>query len=263
LPSGANAVGLARVGAQSNGGAKGILERAPKALVTWQAGSQDVFAPAAYDKVREAAEFYVYAGAFVCEGVRRTADAVLPIGLPPEIDGTYVNVDGTVQTVAAGSTLAGESRPGWKVLRALGGALGFAGFDFADFAGAHAGVPDCVGKPTVVTAASALAPRPTPIEGRFTRVATVGIYRTDAVVRRAKALQAHPLNRAPALRICADDARVLGLLEGVKADVDGVTLPVVVDAAVPKGCAWIEAGHAATGSLPPHGAVLTIKAVSA
>jgi NADH-quinone oxidoreductase subunit G len=263
LPSGANAVGLARVGAQSNGGAKGILERAPKALVTWQAGSQDAFAPAAYDKAREAAEFYVYAGAFVCEGVRRTADAVLPIGLPPEIDGTYVNVDGSVQTVTAGSTLAGESRPGWKVLRALGGALGFAGFDFADFAGAHAGVADRVGKPAAVTAASALAPRPTPIEGRFTRVATVGIYRTDAVVRRAKALQAHPLNRAPALRICADDARVLGLLEGVKADVDGVTLPVVVDAAVPKGCAWIEAGHAATGSLPPHGAVLTIKAVSA
>jgi NADH-quinone oxidoreductase subunit G len=71
------------------------------------------------------------------------------------------------------------------------------------------------------------------------------------------------LNRAPALRICADDARALALLDGVKADVDGVTLPVVVDAAVPKGCAWIEAGHAATGSLPPHGAVLTIKAVSA
>jgi NADH-quinone oxidoreductase subunit G len=263
LPSGANAVGLACVGAQSNGGARGILERAPKALITWQAGSQDAFAPAAYEKAREAAEFYVYAGAFVCEGVRRTADAVLPIGLPPEIDGTYVNVDGRVQTVAAGSTLAGESRPGWKVLRALGGAFGFAGFDFADFAGAHAGVADRVGKPAAVTAASALAPRSTPIEGRFTRIATVGIYRTDAVVRRAKALQAHPLNRAPALRICADDARALGLLEGVKADVDGVTLPVVVDAAVPKGCAWIEAGHAATGSLPPHGAVLTIKAVSA
>jgi NADH-quinone oxidoreductase subunit G len=263
LPSGANAIGLARVGAQSNGGAKEILERTPKALVTWQAGSQDAFAPAAYDKAREAAAFYVYAGAYVCEGVRRTADAVLPIGLPPEIDGTYVNVDGTAQTVAAGSTLAGESRPGWKVLRALGGALGVAGFDFTDFAGAHAGVVDRVGKPAPAAVAGALAPKPSSTEGHFTRVATVGIYRTDAVVRRAKALQAHPLNRAPALRICADDARTLGLLEGVKADVDGVTLPVVVDAAVPKGCAWIEAGHVATGSLPPHGAALTIKAVSA
>ena len=262
LPSGANAVGLARVGAQSNGGAKGILERAPKALITWQAGSQDSFAPAAYDQAREAAEFYVYAGAYVCEGVRRTADAVLPLGLPPEIDGTYVNVDGTIQTVAAGSTLAGESRPGWKVLRALGGALGIAGFDFVDVEDVHARIAERLDQPASAPSGQ-LAARPAVVEGKFTRVATVGIYRTDAVVRRAKALQAHPLNRAPALRICADDARALGLLDGVKADVDGVTLPVVVDAAVPKGCAWIEAGHAVTGSLPPHGAVLTIKVVSA
>jgi NADH-quinone oxidoreductase subunit G len=262
LPSGANAIGLARVGAQSAGGARAILENPPKALITWQTGSQDAFAPAAYDRAREGAEFYVYAGAYACEGVRRTADAVLPLGLPPEIDGTYVNVDGLVQVAAGGSMLPGEARPGWKVLRALGSALGIAGFDFTDFAGAHAGVADRVREPA--TAASGqLAARVAPASGQFTRVATVGIYRTDAVVRRAKALQAHPLNRAPALRICADDARVLGLLNGVKANVNGVTLPVVVDPAVPKGCAWIEAGHSATGSLPPHGAALTIKAVIA
>jgi NADH-quinone oxidoreductase subunit G len=262
LPSGANAIGLARVGAQSSGGAKAILEHAPKALLTWQAGSQDTFAPAAYDKARENAGFHVYAGAYVCEGVKRTADAVLPIGLPPEIDGTYVNVDGAVQTVAAGSTLAGESRPGWKVLRAIGGALGVAGFDFTDFAGAHAGVADAVSKP-VEAPNRTLAPATFPRAEGLYRVATVGIYRSDAVVRRAKALQAHPLNRAPALRICADDARTLGLLGGTRADVNGAVLPVVIDAAVPKGCAWIEAGHAATASLPPHGAALAIKAVAA
>ncbi len=262
LPSGANAVGLARAGAQCAEGARGIIDRAPKALVTWQAGSQDTFAPAAYDKARETAEFCVYAGAFVCDGVRRTADAVLPLGLPPEIDGTYVNVDGAVQTVAAGSTLAGESRPGWKVLRALGGALGVDGFDFVDFNDVHARLIETLSKP-VELANRTPTQAPLPSEEGLHRVATVGIYRSDAVVRRAKALQAHPLNRAPALRICADDARALALLDGVKADVDGVTLPVVVDAAVPKGCAWIEAGHAATASLPPHGATLTIRAVIA
>ena len=99
--------------------------------------------------------------------------------------------------------------------------------------------------------------------GKLTRVATVGIYRTDAVVRRAKALQAHPLNRVPAVRVNADVARALGVIGGAKADVNGTVLPVVVDAAVPNGCAWIEAGYAATASLPPHGAELTIKAVTA
>ena len=83
------------------------------------------------------------------------------------------------------------------------------------------------------------------------------------MVRRAKALQAHPLNRAPALRVNADVARALGVLTGAKADVNGAILPVVVDAAVPDGCAWIEAGHAVTAALPPHGAALAIKAVIA
>src|SRR5579875_403815 len=90
------------------------------------------------------------------------------------------------------------------------------------------------------------------------RLATVPIYRSDAVVRRAKALQAHPLNRKPALRLHENDARAHGLLTGVKANVDGAVLPVVVDPAVPEGCAWIEAGHQETASLPPGGAVLTI-----
>ncbi|TAM96841.1 MAG: NADH-quinone oxidoreductase subunit G [Rhodanobacteraceae bacterium] len=263
LPSGANAVGLARAGVQSPGGAGAILEQPPKALVTWQTGSQDTFAPAAYDKARENAEFYVYAGAYACEGVRRTADAVLPLGLPPEVDGTYVNADGIVQAVAAGATLPGDARPGWKVLRALGAALGVAGFDFIGLEDVHARIVDRMERVAAATTTQGLAPRPSGTDGKLVRLATVGIYRTDAVVRRAKALQAHPLTRAPALRICAEDARRLGLLHGVKADVDGTVLPVVVDAAVPRGCAWIEAGHAATGSLPPHGAALTIKAVTA
>ncbi|HEX5353662.1 MAG TPA: NADH-quinone oxidoreductase subunit NuoG [Rhodanobacteraceae bacterium] len=264
LPSGANAVGLARVGAQSPGGAKAILENAPKALITWQTGPHDAFSPVAYDKASEAAEFYVHAGAYVCEGARHTADAVLPLGLPPEIDGTYVNVDGVVQVIAAGSTLPGDARPGWKVLRALGAALGVKGFDFSDIGEVRDAVGDVSGPGTGDQESGQRLPTRTSIpNGMVTRVATVGIYRTDAVVRRAKALQAHPLNRAPALRICADDARALALLSGIKADVNGVQLMVVVDAAVPKGCAWIEAGHAGTGSLPPYGAALTIKAVGA
>jgi NADH-quinone oxidoreductase subunit G len=262
LPSGANAVGLARVDAQSSGGAKAILDNAPKALVTWQTGSQDTFAPAVYDKAREGAEFYVYAGAYACDGVKRTADAVLPLGLPPEIDGTYVNADGIVQSVAVGSLLPGEARPGWKVLRALGAALGIDGFDFVELADVHARIAERVNAP-VAAMAGGLAPRASAAQGQLTRVATVGIYRTDAVVRRAKALQAHPLNRAPAVRVNADTARTLGVITSAKVDVNGTVLPVVVDAAVPNGCAWIEAGFAATGSLPPHGAELTIKAVTA
>jgi NADH-quinone oxidoreductase subunit G len=173
-----------------------------------------------------------------------------------------VNVDGLLQSVGAGAGLPGEARPGWKVLRALGAALGVEGFDFVDVEAVYGRIRGRAEQPAQAQQGG-LAERARPTEGRLVRLATVGIYRTDAVVRRATALQKHPLNRAPALRICADDARTLGLLEGVKADVDGVQLPVIVDAAVPRGCAWIEAGHAATAALPPYGAALTIKAVAA
>jgi NADH-quinone oxidoreductase subunit G len=262
LPSGANAVGLARVGAQAAGGATAILEQPPKALITWQTGSQDTFAPTVYDRAREAADFYVYAGGYACEGVMRTADAILPLGLPPEIDGTYVNVDGFVQLLGAGASMPGDARPGWKVLRALGGELDVEGFDFVDLGAVQERIRERLGQPAP-TPPGGLVERPDRVDGKLTRLATVGIYRTDAVVRRAQALQRHPLNRAPSLRICTDDARMLGLLDGVKADVDGVQLPVTVDASVPPGCAWIESGHAATAALPPYGTALTIKAVTA
>src|SRR5579875_322210 len=270
FPAGANAAGLARVGARPRAAghdAASMLRNPPKSLLVWHAGSQDTFAPAAFDRARGAADFCVYAGAYACAGVRAKAHAVLPIGLPPEIDGTYVNVDGTVQACAAGAALPGDARPGWKVLRALGAALGIAGFDFTDIGELRARIAGELSKPAErIGQARTLAPAqrarrdapPLPGGEGLCRLATVPIYRSDAVVRRAKALQAHPLNRKPALRLHENDARAHGLLTGVKANVDGAVLPVVVDPAVPEGCAWIEAGHQETASLPPGGAVLTI-----
>jgi NADH-quinone oxidoreductase subunit G len=72
-------------------------------------------------------------------------------------------------------------------------------------------------------------------------------------------LQNHPLNRAPALRLHADDASALQLRDGDRAKVNGVVLPVLCDAAVPNGCAWIEAAHELTAMLPPYGTALTIE----
>jgi NADH-quinone oxidoreductase subunit G len=263
LPSGANAIGLARVGAQSpdaDSNARAILETPPRALVTWQAEALDSCTPAVWEKACSDAGFHVHAGAYVNESILATADAILPLALPPETDGTWVNVDGCVQSLDAGAAAPGEARAGWKVLRALGGALDVEGFGFTAIGEVRAGMEDLSRARTWDQAPARPWAGQAPAAGTLVRVATVGIYRTDAVVRRAKALQAHPLNRGAALRICADDADALGLLDGARADVDGVQLPVVIDASVPKGCAWIEAGHPGTESLPPGGGTLAIKA---
>jgi NADH-quinone oxidoreductase subunit G len=261
LASGANGVGLARVGVvpgEGGAGAAQILAQPRKALVTWHAGSQDTLRSKSYDAARSGADFHVYIGAYACNGVKRTAHAVLPIGLVPEIDGSYVNVDGVVQTVAAGAKLPGEARAGWRVLRALGEALGFSQFDFTELAEVRARIADRLATPVPAAATVATPKMPTGL----IRIATVPVYKSDAVVRRAAALQATPLARAPQVALNPADCQAAGLSARGKARVsDGtnsVELPVVADARVPAGAAWIELGHAETALLAPNGAGLTV-----
>ena len=80
----------------------------------------------------------------------------------------------------------------------------------------------------------------------------------DAVLRRATALNAHPLNRAPAARMNAAEATRQGLAAGDTVRVAEASLPLVIDAAVPDGAVWIEAAHDLTATLPPYGASITL-----
>ena len=191
--------------------------------------------------------------AFASDALREVADVILPIALLPEIDATLVNVDGLAQSANAGAKAPGESRSGWKVLRALGGMLQLAGFEFDDLAGLREGITQ---RPLPAHVMS-LAPRPG-AAGALVRLATWPIYRSDAVLRRATALNAHPINRPAALRMNANDAMHPGLSAGVQVRVVDALLPVAIDPAVPDGAVWIEAAHDLTATLPPYGAAITL-----
>jgi len=259
IPGGANAVGLARAGAQPRQGGRdagALLANPPRHLVVYHTGSQDTSAPAAFDRARTEAQFCVYIGAYACNGVQRTAHAVLPIGLPPEIDGSYTNLDGTTQAIAAAAKLPGDARPGWKVLRALGAALSIPGFEFTAIDDVRTQMAADGASPA--TATNALRPRIEPAHGRLVRIATTAIYASDAVVRRSPALQAHPLARPACVTLHPEDALALGLGAGATARVSGVELPVELSTRVPRGGAWIEAGLKGSAHLPPHGASLDI-----
>jgi len=336
IPDGANAIGLAQVGVLPNDAgldARGMLAQPRKTYILYGAEPPHDFADGAQAmRALGDAECVIAFSAFAGEHLREIADVILPIGLLPEIDATLVNLDGKAQTCSAGATLPGDARAGWRVLRALGGALGVPGFDFTDIAELRAAMlaslPDVQPSPrgapadwepftaklppdvrvhappgaantlgdfqrhplgetplereAALGAASGRHPasssvaardanqgiaaqqlRPQRASAQLVRLATVPIYRVDAVVRRSQPLQAHPLNRAPALRVHAEDAQALQLREGDHAEVNDAILPVVCDARVPRGCAWIEAGFDATAGLPPYGALLTIEKVAA
>jgi NADH-quinone oxidoreductase subunit G len=255
LPVGANAIGLARVGVlPTNGGldAQAMLAQPRKAYVLYGVEPPHDFADGtAVLKALHAAEQVVAFSAYASPVLRDVADVILPIGLLPEIDATLVNVDGMVQSVGAGSQAPGDARPGWKVLRALGGLLKAANFEFDDLAGLRDGITERTHSVRGEVAARQAF-------NGLSRLATWPIYRTDAVLRRAKALGEHPLNRAPAIRLSAAEAQRQGLADGAKAAITGVTLPVVIDSTVPDGTVWIEAAHNDTATLPPYGAAITL-----
>ncbi len=248
IPQGANAVGLARQGVlPSSRDVVGMFAEPRAAYVIYGIEPGLDFADgAAAHKALQAARVVSFSQ-FACASTREVADLILPIAALPEIQATLTNLDGEDQYTQAGGKPPGEAREGWRVLRALGGELQLDGFEFTDLAGlrnAPALAP--VAKPAASSAPSA---------GRegLELAAVPAIYRGDAVLRRAAALQAHPLNTTPRITLNADDADSAGLSQGAMAKVrtvDGTaTLPVFVDSRVAPGVAWIESGHGATAPL--------------
>jgi NADH-quinone oxidoreductase subunit G len=255
IPVGANALGLSSVGVLPTAGgldARGMLAQARKGYILYNVEPPHDFADGALaQQAMHSAQTVVAFAAYASDALKDSADVILPIGLTPEIDATLVNVEGTAQTVVAGAKAPGDARPGWKVLRALGGMLNVAGFEFDDLAGLREGFTERASEVRQV-----LGSRNNGVS--LSRLATTPIYRGDAVLRRAGALNAHPLNRPAAIRIGAEEAGKLGLTDGANARIGDVVLPVAFDAAVPAGAVWIEAAHSETAMLPPYGAAITV-----
>lgn len=257
LPLGANAIGLARTGVLPGPDgldAQAMLAQPRKGYVLFGAEPPYDFADGgrALAALRDAQQVVAFS-AYASEAIKDVADVILPIALLPETDATLTNVDGRAQTLAAGARAPGEARPGWRVLRAVGGALDLAGFEFDDLAGLR----DAIARHEVKSTGG-LATRPAAADG-LVRLATLPIYRGDAVLRRAKALNAHPLTTGAQVRLAPSEAGRLSLAEGDSVRVaDAQVLPVVIDADVPEGTAWIEAAYAQSATLPPYGAAIQL-----
>ena len=246
IPQGANAVGLTRAGVlPSARDVAGMFAQPRSAYVLYGIEPGLDFADtAAALKALNAAKVVAFSQ-FACESTRAVADVILPIAALPEIEATLTNLDGIEQSAHAAAKAPGQARDGWKVLRALGGELALAGFEFTDLAGARASLEG--GRKVQVKAGAANEAE----QGGLELALVPAIYRTDAVVRRAAALQSHPLNVAA--RIVLNPADVAALGEGgvikVKGAAGTATLPLEVDDRVAVGSAWIEGGHGATAPL--------------
>ena len=120
------------------------------------------------------------------EGV---ADILLPIATFAETAGTYINVEGTWQSVEAAADPVGESREGWRVLRVLGNHLELPACEYRSAADVRDGLSEALGE----------CEPDTNYQGEFVpacepadcdeAVLDVPIYAVDGIVRRGQALQ--------------------------------------------------------------------------
>jgi NADH-quinone oxidoreductase subunit G len=247
IPQGANALGLARHGVlPTSRDAQAMLADPRSAYVLYgiEPGLDFASTPQALAALNGAQ--VVAFSHFACESTLAIADVILPIGLLPEIDATLTNLDGRDQTSIAGGKLPDQARPGWRVIRALAGELGVPGFDFVDFAGVRAAITPRA----VQVAAGSMVDAG---QGGLEVASAPGIYRVDAVVRRAPALQAHPLNREPTAYLNPQDAAALGLDTGTvgrfAVTAGTAKMPVEVSSKVAAGTVYFEGGHGVTAPL--------------
>lgn len=182
------------------------------------------------------------------------ADVLLPIAPFAETSGTFVNTEGRVQSVRGAVKPQGEARPAWKVLRVLGNLLNVPGFEYDDSESvrdeALANVDVAARLNNSLSGAVQAAPAGS---SGLQRVADVPIYSADAIVRRAKSLQATRDAAAPRAYLHGDELKRLNLASG---DVVKVTqgqgsaqLVAVADDRLPRGVVRVAAGHAATAEL--------------
>ena len=192
------------------------------------------------------------------------ADVLLPIAPFTETSGTFVNAEGRAQRFAGVVKPAGDSRPAWKVLRVLGNLLGLPGFShetseavlaeaLGDLAGLGARLDNSSAAPLVPAA---------PLAG-LQRLADVPIYATDALVRRAPALQ-HTADARPALAsLPAALWQALALQPGdavrVTQGTGQAVLPAQQDATLAADTVRVPAGLAATATLGPMFGAVTVE----
>jgi NADH-quinone oxidoreductase subunit G len=135
----------------------------------------------------KAAERVIALTPFISDTLREVAHVLLPIGTFAETAGTYVNFEGLWQSFAAATTPLGEARPGWKVLRVLGNALGLQSFEYQSAEDVREELRRACGDALVTGYAGSHAAAE--LTSAAAPLVDVPMYRVDALVRRAPSLQ--------------------------------------------------------------------------
>jgi NADH-quinone oxidoreductase subunit G len=262
LGEAANSVGGYVAGLPTGGGLPAALKQ--ECLVVLNAEPElDCGDPRGATRALDRAEFVVVMSAW--KTGLDYADVLLPVAPFTESAGSFVNVEGRLQSFHATVNPLGEARPGWKVLRVLGTLLRKSGFELDDVAAVRSA---CLGGRDVASILSnkiniSSAIPPAPSQG-LQRVTQVPIYFADPLVRRSPPLQRTPDSAAPSVRMNPALLSRLGIKPGqmVRVAQDGglAMLPAAADPGLAQDCVRLPAGHPATAALGAMFGTVTVEA---
>ena len=258
LPQAANSVGAGVLGFDSGETVREMAEQPKQAVLLLNVEPEidtanGVKAVAALKQAKSVMAFTP----FVSDTLLDVCDVLLPIAPFTETSGSLINMEGRLQSFRGVVQGFADSRPLWKVLRVLGNLFELEGFEYhntedilKDALGATPAVAERLGN------RSSLGSVPVQTaSGALTRVGGVGIYHTDAVVRRSEPLQATSHAAVPDARVHPDTLVQLGLSDGQTAQAfqDGIRLNVRVaaDAGLPANVVYLplHTENAALGAL--------------
>ncbi len=188
---GAYIAGAAPVGTKTGLNADAMLASPRKAyLLLGVEPELDCNNPAQAIKAMQSADMVVAMSAYKHNALDY-ADVLLPIAPFTETAGSFVNVEGKLQSFNGAVKPLGETRPAWKVLRVLGTMLGLNGFDLDSVEAVRAALLPQGGLPQTAlnNSLSSLNVGDVSVAEGIYRVGTVPMYQADAIVRRAVSLQ--------------------------------------------------------------------------
>lgn len=197
------------------------------------------------------------------------ANVLLPVSPFTETAGAFINTEGTVQDFQGVVQPLGETRPAWKVLRVLGNLLGLKGFEQDSAEDVRR---EALGGRRVETlldnrlkdgSIGALVS----VQPGLRRIAEVPAYAADAIVRRARSLQATRDAAAPIAWVGRALYDKLGLREGdnlrVRQGGGEAVVPAGLDEKLPVDCVRLAAGRPETATLGALFGMVTVERVPA
>lgn len=211
LPQAANSVGAEILAVDSGNSIVEMIQSAPKLVMLMNVEPEmDSLGESAVATLKQAQSVMAFT-AYESETLLDVCDVLLPIAPFTETSGSFINMEGRLQSFYGVVKGFAESRPLWKVLRVLGNVFELAGFEFEN---SEQVLQEAVQADSIAERLNNqinCTVSATQTASELIRVGGVGIYHSDAMVRRSAPLQATSHAQVPSARLHSATLLALGL----------------------------------------------------